>query len=198
MADEKEPMTTTTVSEEGKVTVEKPGGGVDLGGVVKPEVEGTEEKKPSNDDPTALRAEAERWRNEAERQAQSAESARSFVDQLTTSLHEVAREPNRVAPTAEEITERLQADPVAVLDAHFRSRVAPLEQTLLNNQAAMARQLVAERLGDEEWSPYAEAVDAFMQDMPPCHASKSRGMGQGTELRDGGEHRGRSRSPHEV
>jgi len=125
-----------------------------------------------------LKKENASLRETAAKAVKDAEGAKAYVQTLVQRIEEAANRPNPppgpaagIDPNDPDaraaIRERLESDPIGFMNAHFQERIRPLANFALDNQAALNRQLAADRLKDEDWADYADEVDEFMQGMPP-------------------------------
>src|SRR5438094_9868395 len=163
-----------TIATEDPPEPAKPAGGGEDGGGKPPEksaVDKTAERL------AALEAENQALRAKTDKSEKDAAGAQAYVQQLISALGVAATrtEPTRSdgdgADPVEQLRERMNDDPIGVLDQHFQSRIAPLANTYAENQAALNRQLTAERMGRDEvnrelWQKYEKEVDEFMSTMP--------------------------------
>jgi len=126
----------------------------------------------------AIKAENANLRETAAKAVRDAEGAKAYVQTLVQRIEEAASrgapapgpaagiDPND--PDARQaLRERLDADPIGFMNAHFQERIRPLASFALDNQAALNRQLAADRLKEEDWADYEAEVDEFMSGMPP-------------------------------
>ena len=168
------PIVDDTIATEDPPEPAKPTGGGEEGGGKPPE-------KPVADKTAdrlaALEAENQALRTKTDKSEKDAAGAQAYVQQLIASLGVAAsrteqpRGDGEGSDPAESLRERMNDDPIGVLDQHFQSRIAPLANTYAENQAALNRQLTAERMGRDEntrelWGKYEKEVDEFMSTMP--------------------------------
>src|SRR5213080_2789784 len=163
-----------TIATEDPPEVKPAGGGEDEGDKKPPEkatVDKTAERL------AALEAENQALRAKTDKSEKDAAGAQAYVQQLISSLGVAATRTEQPrgdgdgADPVEQLRERMNDDPIGVLDQHFQSRIAPLANTYAENQAALNRQLTAERLSRDEvnrelWQKYEKEVDDFMSTMP--------------------------------
>ena len=121
---------------------------------------------------TALETENTRLKETTEKEVRDSEGAKAYVQNLIAQVQEAANRgpapPDMSDPNVKEsIREKLNEDPVGFMNAHFQERIRPLATFALDNQAALNRQLAAERLKGEGWDEYEGEVDEFMGAMPP-------------------------------
>jgi len=125
----------------------------------------------------ALKEQNTQLRETAAKAVRDAEGAKAYVQTLVQRIEEAASrgtvQPGPAAgidpndPEARQtLRERLDADPIGFMNAHFQERIRPLASFAMENQGALNRQLAADRLKDEDWADYEAEVDEFMQGMP--------------------------------
>jgi hypothetical protein len=140
------------------------------------EVNKEEPQKETTPDPVALaRAEAAEYKKIAERALKESEDAKSYVANLTANLQQVAeRQAARDAGgTAEtpDIRQRMEEDPLSVMEEHYAARTRPLVAAVTEGQARISRELAINKLKqiklpDEKtsvWDKYGKEIDEFME-----------------------------------
>lgn len=121
----------------------------------------------------ASEAEKAEFKRVAEGAVREAEASKNYVTHLTSVLQSAAERPTPGAsaedPDAmrENVRERLSSDPLAVLNAHYEARTAPLVAAFSKTQANMNRELFVAKTDPKMWNKYANEVDKFMEPFPP-------------------------------
>lgn len=177
-----EQTTQETVNDAGSKVDPVQQGKVGVGDV---EVKEEPKKEEPAYDPKAeierMRAENEELRTLTRNTLKRATDAEGFVQNLTGKLEEIAArrgdgptshvDPNEIR---DRVRERINEDPMSVLDEHYRSRTAPLVERFQEQQGQTNRQLFMARMsnseeGREVLKDYMEEVDGFLKDFGPEH-----------------------------
>jgi len=116
----------------------------------------------------ALRKENEATKARLAQAEDVANKSQAYSRQILERIQLAAAQNQQAEPNGQnEFRDRMNENPEAVLDEHFKSRIAPLAEMSLANQWSVNLQMAdAQFASDEDWQKYRPEVVAFMEKTP--------------------------------
>lgn len=116
----------------------------------------------------ALRAEHEATKARLVQAEDNANKSQAYSRQILERIQLAASQNQQTTDNGQtEFRDRMNENPEAVLDEHFKSRIAPLAEMSLANQSQVNLQMLDSRMAnDEDWTKYRPEVVAFMEKTP--------------------------------